>query len=140
VFPFFASAENLQLLTPPAMAFQIETPRPIEMATNATIDYRLEILGVPARWRTVIERWSSPRVNASDAVFVDSQHRGPYRSWWHEHHFHERGGKTVMEDVVYYAPPFGPVGAIANRLLIAGQLRRIFGYRAAMIRQRFGVA
>jgi ligand-binding SRPBCC domain-containing protein len=138
VFPFFASAANLQLLTPPAMAFAIETPQPIEMAANATIDYRLKILGIPARWQTVIERWRSPRGDALDASFVDAQHRGPYRAWWHEHHFHARGDHTVMEDIIYYAPPLGVLGAIANWLVVANQLRRIFGYRAAMIRQRFG--
>jgi uncharacterized protein (TIGR01777 family) len=140
VFAFFASAENLPLLTPPGMAFEIETPRPLEMAPDLVIDYRLHILGVPARWRTVIERWSSPRPAATEASFVDAQHRGPYRAWWHEHRFHARGGHTVMEDVVYYAPPLGLLGALANRLMVAGQLRRIFGYRAAMIRQRFGAA
>jgi uncharacterized protein (TIGR01777 family) len=140
VFPFFAAADNLQLLTPAAMAFSIQTPRPIEMAANTVIDYRLEVLGIPTRWRTVIERWSSPLPGDSEAIFVDAQHRGPYRAWWHEHRFHECAGHTVMEDVVYYAPPFGWLGAIVNRLMINGQLRRIFGYRAAMIRHRFGAA
>ncbi len=138
VFQFFASAENLQLLTPPAMSFVIETPRPIAMATKAVIDYRLRILGIPARWKTVIESWGPPRLGETEAQFVDAQHRGPYRAWWHEHRFRRVGDRTVMEDVVYYAPPFGLLGAIANRLVVAGQLRRIFGYRAAMIRQRFG--
>lgn len=136
VFPFFASAENLQLLTPPAMAFEIATPRPIEMADRTEIDYRLKILGVPARWKTVIERWITPR--HGEAMFVDAQHRGPYRAWWHEHRFRARGNRTVMEDVVYYAPPFGVLGALANRLVVAAQLRRIFGFRTAAIRQRFG--
>jgi len=138
VFSFFASAENLQLLTPPGMAFVIETPRPIAMATDAVIDYRLRILGVPARWRTVIEVWNAPARGDAEAMFVDAQHRGPYRAWWHEHRFHQHGDRTVMEDVVYYAPPLGVLGALANRFLVTGQLRRIFGYRDAMIRQRFG--
>ncbi|MCX5741318.1 MAG: TIGR01777 family oxidoreductase [Proteobacteria bacterium] len=140
VFAFFASAENLQLLTPPGMAFVIETPTPIAMAKDAVIDYRLRILGVPARWRTVIEQWTTPSDARDDvdAMFVDAQHRGPYRAWWHEHRFHQDGDRTVMEDRIYYAPPLGVLGAIANKLVVAGQLRRIFGYRAAMIRQRFG--
>ncbi len=140
VFRFFAAAENLQLLTPPAMSFVIQTPRPIAMAPKAVIDYRLRILGVPARWRTVIETWTPPQVGDDGAHFVDAQHRGPYRAWWHEHRFRRDGDRTVMEDVVFYAPPFGVIGALANRLVVAGQLRRIFGYRAAMIRQRFGAS
>ena len=120
------------------LAFRIETPGPLVTAPGLTIDYRLRILGVPARWRTVIERWRTPAVGDGEAVFVDAQHRGPYAAWWHEHHFYARGDHTLMEDVVYYAPPLGRLGALANRWLVAGQLRRIFGYRAAMIRERFG--
>ena len=136
VFPFFASAENLQLLTPPAMAFEIATPRPIAMADHTVIDYRLKILGVPARWKTVIESFATPW--QGEAMFVDAQYRGPYRAWWHEHRFRASGDRTVMEDIVYYAPPFGLLGALANRLVVAAQLRRIFGFRTAAIRQRFG--
>lgn len=138
VFRFFSSAENLQLLTPPGMRFVIETPRPITMAPNTLIDYRLQILGFPARWRTVIEDWVTPRAGATDAMFVDAQLKGPYRAWWHEHRFRAHGDRTVMEDIVYYAPPLGVLGTLANRLVVEKELRRIFGYRAAMIRQRFG--
>ena len=81
-----------------------------------------------------------PRIGDTTAQFVDAQHLGPYRAWWHEHRFRREGDRTVMEDVVYYAPPFGRLGAIVNRLVVAGQLRRIFGYRAAMIRHRFGAS
>jgi ligand-binding SRPBCC domain-containing protein len=132
VFPFFASAKNLAMLTPPRLAFEI-VGEPHEMANDTVIDYKLRVAGLPVRWRTRIERWAPER------QFVDSQERGPYRTWWHEHTFHDRGGVTIMEDVVHYAPPFGPLGAIANRLFIKGTLRRIFNYRRAAMRLRFGI-
>ncbi len=135
VLPFFAAAENLNLLTPPAMGFVIQTPRPIAMAAGAVIDYRLRVMGMPIAWRTVIEAWQP---SAPAPHFVDAQHRGPYRAWWHEHHFAADGDRTVMEDRVYYAAPMGPLGRIANAMIIRGQLRRIFGFRAAAIRLRFG--
>jgi uncharacterized protein len=43
-----------------------------------------------------------------------------------------------MEDRVCYAPPLGPLGRLANRLFIVPALRRIFQYRAEVIRLRFG--
>ncbi|MEZ4367327.1 MAG: TIGR01777 family oxidoreductase [Kofleriaceae bacterium] len=145
VVRFFAAAENLNLLVPPAMAFEIQTPRPIAMAPGTTIDYRLRVLGVPFRWRTVIEAWQPPGAPApaevarpADAYFVDAQHRGPYRAWWHEHHFIADGERTIMEDHVYYASPLGPLGALADRVMVRAQLRRIFGFRAAAIRLRYG--
>ena len=83
-------------------------------------------------WRTVIERWEP------GALFVDAQHRGPYRAWWHEHHFHADGDRTIMEDRVYYAPPLGPLGRVAHALFIRRMLASIFAYREAAVRLRFG--
>ncbi len=132
VFAFFAAAENLAVITPPAMGFVITSPTPIAMADGAVIDYRLRALGAPIRWRTVIERW------APGDRFVDAQERGPYRAWWHEHRFVADGDATIMTDTVYYAAPLGLLGRAMNRLVIADQLRTIFGHRASVIRHRFG--
>ena len=37
-----------------------------------------------------------------------------------------------------YAPPLGPLGRIANRLMIENELRGIFAFRAEAIELRFG--
>ncbi len=127
VFEFFSAPENLHAMTPPTLGFSIATPPPIAMARDALIDYRIRVGGLPLRWRTQIADWQPGR------RFVDTQLRGPYRSWWHEHRFVARGDATVMEDRVYFSPPFGPIG----KLFVAGLLRRIFGFRAQAIRTRF---
>lgn len=132
VMSFFADAQNLSVLTPPWLEFAIATPRPIVMTTGAAIDYQIKLSGIPLAWRTVIERWEPGR------EFVDAQHRGPCEAWWHEHRFRADGDRTIMEDVVYYAPRFGVLGRIANKLFVARQLRAIFSYRGHMIRLRFG--
>jgi uncharacterized protein len=130
VFEFFCSPQNLGLLTPAAMSFRIQGA-PAEVVQGRTIDYALRIAGAPLRWRTVVEHWQP------SACFVDAQARGPYRSWWHEHHFRSERGGTVMEDRVYYAPPLGILGRLAQVLFVAPQLRQVFGYRSQAIRQRF---
>src|SRR5579871_5848818 len=79
VFPFFADAGNLPILTPPWLHFHILTTRPIEMRRGALIDYRLRIHGLPIRWQSEIVEWDPPH------RFVDEQRRGPYRLWHHEH-------------------------------------------------------
>lgn len=132
-FMFFSMADNLGLLTPAAMRFAI-TGRTREVGENTAIDYRLRIASVPLSWRSRIVNWTP------GSLFVDLQEKGPYRSWWHEHSFRAAGSSTVMEDRVCYAPPLGVLGPLADHLFIAPTLRRIFQYRADVIRLRFGAS
>jgi ligand-binding SRPBCC domain-containing protein len=96
------------------------------------IDYRIRVSGVPMMWRTRITSWEP------DTRFVDTQESGPYRSWYHEHTFRAEGDCTVMEDRVYYAPPFGLLGRLAHVLVVKRMLLGIFQYRQDVIRLRFG--
>ena len=130
-FGFFSKAANLGLITPAAMRFTIQGQVP-PIASGATINYQLRVGPVPIGWRTLIAVWDPQR------RFVDLQETGPYRCWWHEHTFRADGTRTIMEDHVYYAAPFGILGQIANRLLIMPTLRQVFRYRGAVIRLRFG--
>jgi len=132
VFAFFSRPENLGAMTPADMSFQILGPVG-PMHNGAVIDYRIRLGAVPLRWRTIIERVRPP------GLFVDAQLRGPYRSWWHEHRFRAEGNRTVMEDRVYYALPFGRLGRLAHALFVAASLRRIFSFRKHAVRLRFGV-
>lgn len=131
VFAFFSNAENLGLLTPAHLGFIIESPLPIQMRRGANIDYTIRVHGVPMRWQTEIESWQ-PGV-----AFVDSQTRGPYRSWWHEHSFRALGTQTIMHDRVFYSPPLGPLGWLAHRLKIRAMLTEIFRYRSKAIELHF---
>ena len=97
-----------------------------------SIHYRLRVGPVPVRWRTRITVWDPPH------RFVDVQDAGPYRGWWHEHTFRADGARTVMNDRVLYAPPFGPIGRIANLVFVRSTLREIFTYRRDVIGLRFG--
>lgn len=128
VFEFFSRAENLDLLTPTWLHFNILTPMPVEMGLATRICYRIRIRGMPVRWVSEITEWSPPH------VFEDTQVRGPYRKWVHRHVFEETPEGTLVHDYVSYRVPGG---ALVNRILVSGQLRRIFDYRRAKMLEVF---
>jgi ligand-binding SRPBCC domain-containing protein len=120
VFSFFASAHNLETITPPWLNFEVLTPAPIVMRPGTLIDYRIRIHGMPVRWRTEITEWTPP------FQFVDKQLRGPYKLWHHTHTFEERDGGTLCHDRVRYHP-LG--GALMNWLFVRRDVEKIFEYR-----------
>ena len=131
VFAFFSNAENLERITPPELAFRIQTPTPIDISEGTIIDFRLRLFGVPFGWRTRIVQWQP------HDRFIDEQIRGPYRRWWHLHTFTACEIGTRMTDRVEYRLPFEPLGNIALPL-VRRQLDRIFRYRATTIRSLLG--
>lgn len=135
VFSFFSRPQNLGVMTPADMRLQITSAMPEQMSRGLQIEYTLRVGPLPLHWRTRIEDWEPQR------RFVDYQEQGPYRCWWHEHHFHLDGASTLMEDRVYFAPPLGIVGAAASTVFVRPALRRIFRFRAQAMQLRFrGIA
>ena len=127
VFAFFAQARNLEAITPGFLRFRVVTPEPIAMATGTLIQYRLRVHGVPVNWLTAIQAFEPP------GRFVDTQVRGPYALWHHTHEFAPHPGGTLMRDVVRYALPLGPLGALAHVLVVGRDLDAIFAFRAAAV-------
>jgi ligand-binding SRPBCC domain-containing protein len=132
VFPFFADARNLEAITPPLLRFRVVTPEPVEMRVGTLIQYRLRLHGLPLSWLTSIQAWEPPD------RFVDVQIRGPYTLWHHTHTFHATDAGTVMRDTVRYAIAFGPLGELADRLLVRRDLRAIFAFRAQQVDRMLG--
>ncbi len=125
-FAFYADARNLEAITPPWLRFRLVEVEPGELRPGTEIAYRLKLHGVPIRWRSRIEEWEPGR------RFVDVQVSGPYRLWHHTHEFEpDRRGGTLIRDLVRYALPLGPLGAVAHSLFVRRDLERIFDFRRA---------
>jgi len=131
-FAFFCRAQNLGLITPSWMRFELTGEPPGAIGEGTEIRYRIGLGPFRLRWRTIIRRWQPP------ALFVDTQAQGPYALWWHEHHLQADGDTTLMLDRVCYRPPLGWLGRAVHPVLIAPALRAIFGYRGEAIERLFG--
>ncbi len=133
VFAFFSDAGNLAELTPPGLGFRILTPCPIRIEAGTQIRYRIGLHGIPVKWTTEIRRWEPP------FLFTDVQLSGPYQLWHHTHRFAAQNGGTLMKDVVRYSLPLGPIGRIANALLVRRDLQKIFDYRRRRVGELFAL-
>ncbi len=134
VFAFFSSAQNLQVLTPKWLNFEILTPLPIEMHVGTIIQYALRVRGVPVQWTSAISTWRPP------FEFVDVQLSGPYALWHHRHSFEPRGNSTVVRDEIHYRLPFGWLGSLVHAAIVKHDLEKIFAHRFEVIAQQFVTA
>ena len=132
MFSFFSQPNNLSLITPPRLKFDILTPLPIKMKEGQLIDYSLTIMYFfKLHWRTLITDYERPY------KFIDQQIKGPYSLWHHTHIFEEKDGGTVIYDNVTYAIPFGVIGRLIHALYIKYDVQSIFKYRHKILNQIF---
>lgn len=134
IWDFISSPENLKEITPKHMGFVVTSNSGEDkMYPGMIITYKVSpLLGIQLTWVTEI-------THVKDAeYFVDEQRIGPYSMWHHQHKIEAIEGGVLMTDIVTYQPPFGFLGAIANRLFIKKQLNQIFDFRTLAIEKRFG--
>ena len=122
-FEFFGDPWNLEEITPPWLRFRIlEAPASLER--GSLLVYRLQLFGLPIRWRTEIVEWRPPY------AFTDTQIAGPYRRWEHTHRLRPVDGGTEIYDHVVYRLPYEPLAGLVAPLTVRPWLAEIFDYRA----------
>ncbi len=134
VWEFISNPENLKVITPEKMGFEITSGNmPERMYPGMIITYNVKpLLGIKMKWITEITHVEEKR------YFVDEQRSGPYSMWHHQHIIEPVEGGVMMSDIVSYKPPLGFLGAIANSLVIRRQLKDIFDYRQKALERMFG--
>lgn len=134
VWAFFSDAANLLNVTPPHLNLKVTNEvYGQEVYAGQVMTYTVKpLLGIPLAWMTEITHVEPLK------YFVDEQRKGPYKLWHHQHHFKSIEGGVEMIDLVHYRLPFGPIGNIANSLLVKKELEKIFIYRYQKIIDLFG--
>lgn len=92
------------------------------------VTWRARHFGVTWTMTNSITAWERPK------RFVDEQSSGPFKSFRHEHVFEPAGrGTTRLTDHVEFEAPLGPLGRLAERLVLARYLRRLIEVRNAFL-------
>lgn len=88
-----------------------------------TVTWRARHFGIPFTMTSMVTELDRPH------AFVDEQISGPFRSFRHEHRFDESGCTTIMTDRVRFDAPVGPIGRIAESLLLGRYLSKLIAER-----------
>jgi len=141
VFRYFCDPRNLAVISPPSSGARLKqlslVPPPGDFAgrermagTGSEIVLSVRLLPyLPLR-----ASWTA-RIVEFDWLqrFRDIQVSGPFQQFEHTHSFAVAGRNgqpgTIVRDHVEYSIGFGPLGALANALVVARSLRQMFDYR-----------
>ena len=67
--------------------------------------------------------------------FVDEMILGAFKSFRHEHHFHEMKNETIMVDVFNFESPYGVLGKFANWLFLEKYIANLLATRNRFLKQ-----
>lgn len=122
VFAFHERPDAFALLQPPWEQTRIlRPPTGLEVGTQVRLQTRVGVVWVTIEAEHV--------AYAKDERFEDVMRSGPFAHWHHKHLFLEQGPHCLLRDEIDYALPFGPLGALAARLVVERKLARMFAYR-----------
>ena len=77
------------------------------------------------------------RITALDPprYFQDTMVRGAFKKLVHDHYFEAQGGETVMTDVFDFEAPLGPLGRLAECVLLARYMTRLLEERNRVVKE-----
>ncbi|MEQ1740176.1 MAG: SRPBCC family protein [Methyloglobulus sp.] len=134
-WPFFSSPYNLNNITPDFFHVTVTSKVPGKIYSGLMISYEMKaVFGISMAWLSEISHCDEPK------RFVYEQRIGPFKFWSHEVALTEHNNSIVLEDIVFYAMPFGWLGQALNKLLIADRLEQIFKVRHDYLEARWGLA
>ena len=130
---FLSSPNNLELITPKSMDFNITDWDKKKAYPGQIFQYTVKpLLGIKINWVTEITQVKT------NEFFIDEQRFGPYAMWHHQHFFQPHSEGVLMTDIINYKLPFWFIGRLVNQLVIKKQLESIFKYRQLELIKIFG--
>ncbi len=119
--------------------------RPVEGVTIGHVTMGSRVLwkgwlfGLPQHHLTLITGYQSPHLAADgteQAFFQDTQERGRFRSFHHNHHMAATAdGGTVLSDAIHYSLPFSVLGYAVARYVMQPYIRRTLRSRFLLLQR-----
>jgi len=116
------------------------------VVAGSRVHWRGWKFGLPTEHHTLITALDPPHRQPTGeltAFFQDAQERGRFAFFQHDHHFREaydsedpatQRPHTTLHDEVRFALPFGPLGRLAARWLLAPYIARLCRRRFAVLK------
>ena len=93
------------------------------------VTWEASLFGVRLRMTSKIVALDAPR------EFTDETRRGPFRRWRHTHRFRPADGGTLMHDLADFASPLGPLGRLADALVLERFMTRLLVAQNSFIKE-----
>jgi ligand-binding SRPBCC domain-containing protein len=103
------------------------------VTANSRVVWRGWKFGLPIEHHTLVTAFEAPHNGI--AYFEDSQERGRFANYRHEHFFRQRGHDIELEDRIHFVLPFALLGRLATKSIVAPHFRKLVRQRFAMIKQ-----
>lgn len=101
------------------------------MRKGTLIDYKIQLNGIGFKWRTEITLWEPP------FRFIDTQVKGPYSIWVHEHNFNTDGTATIMKDRIDFKTRGWIFEPVIYKWFVKQNLLKILNYRETKLKNIF---
>lgn len=94
-----------------------------------TVDWRGWKFGLPQRHVSLISGYEAP------VFFEDSQMKGRFAQFRHEHHLQQVGEHVLAYDKVHFALPFGPLGKLVAKHVMLPHITGLLARRFALLKR-----
>jgi ligand-binding SRPBCC domain-containing protein len=128
IFEFLVRPANVLRILPPnsGMTFQ---SAPERLQLGSRLEFSIEGMGPIQRMLHEVTHFVEP------LRFVETQLKGPLRSWQHDHRLEPDGDGVLVVDRIEFEPPGGLLGFIVTEEKIQEMLQAGFAHRHAALRQ-----
>jgi ligand-binding SRPBCC domain-containing protein len=96
---------------------------------NEFVTWQATHFGISQKLTSTITQYNRP------FHFRDEQLKGPFKYLIHDHNFQAMDGKVIMKDVFKFQSPFGYLGKLFDKLVLANYLKKLLLKRNDTIRE-----